>query len=165
MKRWLSRRKLNRSMQEYEKMTKVYCEWRTNQEMERRVLFDKQDADVAGQAVRKILEREQEQDLMVLENIIQHRETQGLATRSLDADMLAELEQLKQVLRDRTESCRVTDRKWRLEHFLKALIAGTKVAYEAADALEATNVSAYEKASLIAQHEPDRFETHADLWS
>ena len=43
-----------------------------------------------------------------------------------------------------------------------ALIAGTKVAYEAADALEATNVSAYEKASLIAQHEPDRFETHAD---
>ena len=120
MKRWLSRRKLNRSMQEYEKMTKVYCEWRTNQEMERRVLFDKQDADVAGQAVRKILEREQEQDLMVLENIIQHRKTQGLATGSLDADMLAELEQLKQVLRDRTESCRVTDRKWRLEHFLKS---------------------------------------------
>ena len=62
MKRWLSRRKLNRSMQEYAKMTKVYYEWRTNQEMERRVLFDKQDADVAGQAVRKILAREQEQD-------------------------------------------------------------------------------------------------------
>ena len=48
MKRWLSRRKWKRSMQEYGKMTKVYYEWRTNQEMERRVLFDKQDADVAS---------------------------------------------------------------------------------------------------------------------
>ena len=100
-------------------MAKVYYEWRTNQDMERRVLFGKQDADVAGQAVRKILAREREQDLRGLENIIQRgmdREAQGLATGSLAADMLAELERLKQVLRDRTESYMAADRKWRLKH-------------------------------------------------
>ncbi len=119
MKRWLSRRKWKRSMQECERMAKVYYEWRTNQDMERRVLFGKQDADVAGQAVRKILAREREQDLRGLENIIQRgmdREAQGLATGSLAADMLAELERLKQVLRDRTESYMAADRKWRLKH-------------------------------------------------
>ena len=86
MQRWLSRRKWKRSMQECERMAKVYYEWRTNQDMERRVLFGKQDADVAGQAVRKILAREREQDLRGLENIIQRgmdREAQGLATGSL----------------------------------------------------------------------------------
>ena len=72
MKRWLHRRKLKRSMQEYERMTKVYYEWRANQELERRVLFDKQDANAAGLAVRQILDHEQEQDLVVLKNII-HR--------------------------------------------------------------------------------------------
>ena len=165
MKGWLHKRKLQRSMQEYEKMTKTYYEWRTNQEMERRVLFDKQDADVAMRAVGQILDREQKQDLMVLENIIQRgmdRETQGLDTGSVNADMLAELEKLKQVLRDQTKQYTLTDRKWKLEHFLKDLIAGTKVAYKAADALEGTNVKAYDKASLIAQYEPDRFETSAD---
>ena len=165
MKGWLHKRKLQRSMQEYEKMTKTYYEWRTNQEMERRVLFDKQDADVAMRAVGQILDREQKQDLMVLENIIQRgmdRETQGLDTGSVNADMLAELEKLKQVLRDQTKQYTITDRKWKLEHFLKDLIAGTKVAYKAADALEGTNVKAYDKASLIAQYEPDRFETSAD---
>ena len=50
------------------------------------MLFGKQDADVAGQAVRKILAREREQDLRGLEHIIQRgmdREAQGLATGSL----------------------------------------------------------------------------------
>ena len=116
-------------------------------------------------AVRQILDHEQEQDLVVLKNII-HRgkdsETQGLATASLEFDMLSELERLKQALRDRSESCRAADRKWRFEHSLKALIAGTTVAYKAANALEATNVNAYDKASLIAQYEPVRFETSAD---
>ena len=165
MKGWFHKRKLQRSMQEYAEMAKVYYEWRTNQYMERRVLFGKQDADVAGPAVRKILAREREQDLRVLENIIQRgmdRETQGLDTGSLNADMLAELEKLKQVLRDRTKQYTIPDRKWRLEHFLKDLIAGTEVAYKAAEALEGTNVKAYDKASLIAQYEPDRFETSAD---
>ena len=41
-------------------MTKTYYEWRTNQEMERRVLFDKQDADVAKRPVGLILDRELE---------------------------------------------------------------------------------------------------------
>ena len=165
MKGWLHKRKLQRSMQEYEKMTKTYYEWRTNQEMERRVLFDKQDADVAKRAVGQILDREQKQDLMVLENIIQRgmdRETQRLDTGSVNVDMLAELEKLKQVLRDRTKQYTIADRKWKLEHFLKDLIAGTEVAYKAAEALEGTNAKAYDKASLIAQHEPDRFEISDD---
>ena len=101
-------------------MTKAYYEWRTNQELERLVLFEKQDANAARLTVRHILNREQAQDLAVLERIIQRgkeSEAHGLATESLDSDMLAELKRLKQVLRDRSESYRASDRKWRLEHW------------------------------------------------
>ena len=97
----------------------MYYEWRVNQELERRVWFGKQDADVAGLAVRQILNREQEQDLVMLENIIQRgkdSEAQGLATESLE-------------LRDRTRvhvGQPIGSRGSSTS--LKALIAGTKVA-------------------------------------
>ena len=66
-------------------MAKVYYAWRANQELERRVWFGKQDADVAGLAVRQILNREQEQDLVMLENIIQRgkdSEAQGCSLQT-----------------------------------------------------------------------------------
>ena len=68
MKRWLSRRKWKRSMQECERMAKVYYEWRTNQDMERRVLLARWTRKTGPGRMRRPVEAEGSADSLVITN-------------------------------------------------------------------------------------------------
>ena len=104
---------------ECERMAKVYYEWRTNQDWSGGCCSASRMRMLQGRLCGRfwlVSVSRTYGDLRISSNGAWDRAAQGLATGSLAADMLAELERLKQVLRDRTESYMAADRKWRLKH-------------------------------------------------